>query len=233
MSSAPAPLDGSRARHRQWGERSLFAWAADLARRADAEGPRHGAFVERAGTEYYFKGSCFPRHAGWRHAFRSGLLRFDLPRRAEHKNLEWLSAHGFRAPRPVVSGAWWSGPRPRYQYLLTERVPDAVGMPEALARRTSAERLELVADLGRRVAELHALGFVHRDLYPRNLLVAGDADPEWIWLDAWRGGVRFQLRGRGYDLACLTGDAALAADERHRFLASYEQARRSARSSRG
>lgn len=219
-------MTGTPARHRQWGDPSLFAWAADLARRADAEGPRYGAFVEHEDAEYYFKGSCFPRHAGWRHALRSGLLRFDLPRRAEHKNLEWLRAHGFRAPRPVVSGAWWSGPRPRYQYLLTERVHDAVPLTEALAARSAAERLELVADLGRRVAALHGLGFVHRDLYPRNLLVAGEAEPEWVFLDAWRGGARFQLRGRRWDLACFTGDPALTDDERRRFLAGYEEARR-------
>ena len=62
----------------------------------------------------------------------------------------------------------------------------------------------MLDELADEVARMHALHFVHRDLYPRNLLVRGpDRARRIVFLDAWRGGARLQLRGPAYDLGCL------------------------------
>ena len=51
---------------------------------------------------------------------------------------------------------------------------------------------------------MHALGFTHRDLYPRNLIVQAQGhSAQFFMLDAWRGGPRLGLRGPEYDLACF------------------------------
>ncbi|TAJ15964.1 MAG: hypothetical protein EPO68_11905 [Planctomycetota bacterium] len=176
------------------------------------------------GADLYVKGTPFPRRSRLRHALRRRVLRRALPRLSEYGNLRWLRENGFRAPEPVVAGAFWRAGMPRYQFLATHWVAPALPLRGALAAATPAQRGAITTALARDLARLHAAGFVHRDLYPRNLLVE-TAGPHYaiVFLDAWRGGERMQLRGAAWDLACLflEGTALWTFDEQALLLDEY------------
>src|SRR6185295_449284 len=66
--------------------------------------------------------------------------------------------------------------------------------------------------------------FVHRDLFPRNLLSRSTpAGERCLFLDAWRGGARRGLRGPDHDLGCLFLDGAelFTGAEQSLFLTTY------------
>lgn len=157
------------------------------------------------GEDVFLKGSPLRGRAALRHALRRTLLWREEPRLAEFANLRWLTAHGFRAPTPLLAGVRRAGGLARYQFLVTAW-NEAPRLDEFCARASEPERAALARALGRSLARLHALGFVHRDLFARNLLV--EAGPELVFLDAWRGGPGRGLRGPIHDLACLMLDGA-------------------------
>jgi tRNA A-37 threonylcarbamoyl transferase component Bud32 len=150
-----------------------------------------------------------------------------LPCVREHENLRWLRARLFQAPEPLAAGACWRGGMPTFQFLLTRAVPDARTLDAFLAASAAAERALVLDELAREVARMHALGFIHHDLFPRNILVT-DAGPSRVWfLDCWAGGPGHLARGPAYDLACLTlGAEPFAADEVERLFAAYLDERR-------
>ena len=166
--------------------------------------------------------------ARWRHALRLHLLRASLPRLREFENLTWLRRHGYGAPKPLFAAAFLRHGLPLFQALVTEEVPDATTLRQLLEAGPSPVRTPAVEELGRLVAGLHAQGFVHRDLFPRNLLVThGEDGPRLHFLDAWRGGPRRGLRGPTYDIACLLlyAPSLLERDEEALLLATYFDAR--------
>lgn len=97
----------------------------------------------------------------------------------------WLHGHGLcerqlPTPRPL---AMFHRPRagflPAEGYLLTEKVPDAVGLPEAVAACRDPRVLRLWAErLARVVRAMHDRGVSHRDLKAPNVMLQGAAtDP--------------------------------------------------------
>lgn len=187
------------------GAEALLDPCASWVRTAD----RHRAFaspLDLAGVQAWCKAEPFPAKAALRHALRARALRRPLPRARELENLEWLRARCFQTPRPWVAGALWRGGVPRWQFLITERIENACSLLEVL-RSPSDERDACLRELAREVARLHSLRFVHRDLFARNFLVLPSTFARrLVFLDAWRGGARLQLRGVPYDLACLRLD---------------------------
>ena len=170
-----------------------------------------GAFLPWADGRLYAKWSPLGGRAGLRHALRS-LAGLSLPRLREFDNLTWLRDHGFRAPRPLMAAAAWHGRRPRLQLLCTAAVEGTGDLGELLARDEPARAAQALADLAAETARMHALGFVHRDLFLRNLLVPEDGEARVVVLDAWRGGPAQRLggaRGDAYDVGCLLHDARL------------------------
>ncbi len=212
--------------------------AGRIALEAWKRGPRHGRFVELLGTHAYFKQSVLAGRASLRYALKSGILRARLPRLREFDNLGWLRAHGLHAPEPLAAGALWRAGLPRFQFLFTRAVAGAETLEEFLAGGAQREgRAKVLDELARETARMHALGFVHHDLFPRNLLVAfrqvsggprGSQGSARVWfLDCWAGGTSPQMRGPAYDLACLTlrGRETLAPEELGRFLEVYAAGR--------
>jgi len=200
------------------------AAAAAAAWVAGAPAGRRSEPVELAGRAAHLKASPLAGRARWRHAFRAHVLGRSLPRFREYENLAWLRARDFRAPEPLAAGALWGGALPRFQFLFSAEVPAARTLLDELETGDPALRPELLGELAREVARLHALGFVHRDLYPRNLLVAErERGRRLVFLDAWAGGPGLQLRGAAYDLACffLEGSELLAPEEEGELLAGY------------
>ena len=183
--------------------------------------------LELAGARAWYKHDRLRGKTRWRYGLKRLLLQ-PLPRFAEYANLEWLRARAFLAPRPLAAGCLFAGGLPSYQFLVSQRVEAAETLAEFLARPADALRAEVLEELARELARLHALHFVHRDLYARNLLVerAGGAG-RVHFLDCWAGGPLPGLRGTDYDLRCFLGDreAPLSPSERERFLEHYADER--------
>lgn len=197
--------------------------AARLGSRLAREGRVVGEFREFGTERVYLKGAPLAPRPALRHALRQLCLRVPPPRLAEYMNLSWMTERHFQCPLPLAGGALWRGGRPRYQFLITREVPHAVGMREFL-REPHERRATVLDELARELARLHALRFVHRDLYPRNLLVVPpNAGRSVVFLDAWRGGERLQSRGYAHDLGCFFLSAAewLDAAEQARFFDVY------------
>ncbi len=140
-----------------------------------------------------------------RHAARALLPGLDVPALQEYDNLAWLRRNGFGAPRPLAAGCYRNAVGlPVFQFLYTERVGNARTLREVFEEDVRDLRRPALVELALEIARLHQRGFVHRDLFPRNLLVTGEASTPRLWfLDAWRGGPYSGLRGPTYNLACL------------------------------
>lgn len=192
-------------------------------------GDKTARWVDMPGGRSYWKGGPLLGKASLRHAMRRWFMRQPLPRLREFDNLRWLRSHGLGAAEPLVAGAYFEGGRPRHQLLSVREVAGAVEMGQALKSGTAPERARALVVLATDLARMHALGFVHRDLFPRNVLWrASDASVHFI--DAWRGGPGFGLRGPTYDLGCWLVFAVdlLTPDEVESFLSAYAQAREAA-----
>jgi hypothetical protein len=194
-----------------------------------------------AGRPCWLKGGPLRAKASVRHSLRRHLLRLPVPRLAEYHNLVWLRKRLFRTPEPICAAALHVRGLVRYQVLATGLVQDGIPLPEALAGASPEERTELVDELADEAARMHALYFVHRDLYPRNVLVTppkedGSDGRRLVFLDAWRGGPFQRMRGPAYDLACLMleGAAIFTPFEQRRIFERYLAGRsRQGRAARG
>jgi hypothetical protein len=208
------------------GRRELFAELGTELERHAAARTKWRARLTVGGEDVYLKGSPLVGRAALRHALRRTLLCCAEPRLAEFANLRWLAEHGFRAPPPHLAGVRRVGGLARYQFLVTGWI-EAPRLDEFCARASEPARTALAVELGRSLARLHALGFVHRDLFARNLLVeTGSTGLSIVFLDAWRGGPGRGLRGPIHDLACLMLDGArlFSAGEQRLLLGTYRDA---------
>ena len=221
--------------------------------RADEEVARPDAFVEAClgfetrgsderrlidGMDVVLKAGPLARSGARRHALRRLLLRAPAPAEAEFRNLGWLRKRLFRAPRPIAAVTVLRGGRPVRQLLATEAVTGVDAAAHAWRAADGATSARWSRELGRELGRMHALRFLHGDLYPRNLLVgepANDGSPghgrALVWLDAWSGGPtawrRGSLRRVEQDLGAWFSAAAdwMPADEQSLLLAEYVDAR--------
>jgi tRNA A-37 threonylcarbamoyl transferase component Bud32 len=181
------------------------------------------AEIELLEVGAYLKFSFIQGKHRLRHALRCMLPAQQIPRLQEYSNLEWLRNNEFGAPRPLAAGVVHRG-LPVFQFLATELVPGTRDLRALEPRTHSSLPADLFRTLGREIARMHNLGFIHRDLYPRNILMRSQgAQSELFFLDAWRGGLGRDLRGPDYDLACLLLFAPLlfSTEQTARFLESY------------
>lgn len=180
----------------------------------------------------WLKGDHLPGKARWRHTF-GGLFGRATPREREHRQLDWLRARLFRAPRPRASASIRLRGVLRYHVLALDPLGAHESLGAAWPRASEDERGAWLDELASESARLHSLHFVHRNLFLRNLLVDHKPPPEsgdprrLIFIDPWRGGAPLPLRGCSYDLACLMLDAAelWSTEHQQRFFARYAQER--------
>lgn len=225
-------LPGGELRVHGWQDATMDA-AADLGTTLIDRQVRCGEFIEFQGAPAYLKAGPLGSSAARRHGLRRIFLRAHAPRIAEYNNLCWLLNRLFETPIPHAAGVLIRKGLPRYQFLLTAR-EHARPFAEAFAELPNEERPEVLAELGREVARFHSLHFVHRDLYPRNLLLRGPEQARRIvFLDAWAGGPGPGRRGPAYDLGCFFLDGArdLSPGEQAAFLSAYFAGRASQESS--
>lgn len=216
----------SAGRLRWLGEPELLtAWRAEIEDAARSEAKDRRRLVG-AGTAAFYKGSPLRGKHALRHAVRRALRVSEIPRLQEFHNLVWLREHGFLAPRPLLAGVFTRQGLPHFQFLVTEWLAEAPTLGEFLGSAGASDRTTVLRALATDLARLHALGFVHRDLFARNLLVVESARIAFV--DAWRGGPRRGGRGPLHDLSCLFLDAALLLDAREQrdLLQTYRSASR-------
>jgi len=137
-----------------------------------------------------------------------------LPHATRRAGLEWLRARAFLAPRPLASGGLYRAGLARYSFLVTQRVLGAVTLLEFLAQADDPLRAEVLEELARETARLHALQRVLPEPAAAQVQVerAGTVGRVYF-LDCRPGMVRPGA------LAGLTH--SLAHSERERFLEHY------------
>lgn len=193
------------------------------------------------GPGFYVKRYYYP---SWRKRIR-GTFRgtfFGMHRgQAEHRSLQTMRTLGISAVRPVACGVRRVAHFVTACFLITEEVPEACNLTTfardvAIGRErlSRGQRLVMIDRLARQVAEMHAAGFAHGQLFWRNVLVRPglDGTPEFFFLDArslppWR---RLKAGGDWWqrELAHLTVSALpfTTRTERLRFLLRYFGVRR-------
>lgn len=136
----------------------------------------------------------------------------------------WVAGHALRdrwlpTPRPLVLLHRHRRGLPAEGYLLTEKVPDAIGLPEA------ANVLNCLAALARMVRRMHDHGVSHRDLKAPNILLERAAMPVLIDLVGVRLGRPVPFRQRARELARLNASflasPVVSRGVRLRFLRTY------------
>lgn len=179
--------------------------------------------IELEGRRAWFKGSALRGRARLRHALRAKLLLRPTPRESEYRALAWLRERLFQAPRPLAAGALSRFGFPTYQFLAAELIEGALPLDRALGDSPGPERARRIDELAREVARMHALRFVHRDLFLRNVLVAPGGARELWFIDCWRGGDELPGRDAAWDLGCLFLEAAslFTREEQRAFVARY------------
>lgn len=209
-------------------EAELLPLAAELALAPAAARKRVAEPVELAGRAAWLKAGPLHGAASWRHALRGLFLRRSVPRVREAENLQWLEHQHFQVPHPLAAGVLRRNGLPVYQFVITSRLSDVVPLPEWLAAASVEERALVLGEIASEVARMHALRFIHRDLYVRNLLIAPAREQRRVvFIDAWRGGPDLQLRGEAYDLACLflQGAALFTQGEQRTLVLRYVEER--------
>ncbi|MCG8406866.1 MAG: hypothetical protein MI923_16840 [Phycisphaerales bacterium] len=157
---------------------------------------------------FYIKRYHYPR---WKQRFRAmfrGTFFKASRARNEYRALRRMRQLGIQAVRPVAYGERRLCHFLRSCFLITEAVPDAMPLSSFIQtfgkHRGSAQavrlRREILISLARQVRHMHHAGFVHRDLFWRNVLIRslpGDRF-EFYFLDA-SVGQRIRLPQRRQD----------------------------------
>lgn len=130
-------------------------------------------------------------HGGWMRWLGESLYLQPARPFVELGLASRLRAAGFSTPRVVAARALRTRPFGWRLALVSARVEGVFDAAEALERmrRGALERTgrrRALATLGELVGRLHATGFLHADLHPRNLLLAEDLATAWV-LDLDRG----------------------------------------------
>ncbi|MBM3978947.1 MAG: hypothetical protein FJ304_01430 [Planctomycetes bacterium] len=148
----------------------------------------------------------------------------------------WLLGHGLRerwlpTPRPLAMfHRYRLGIYPAEGYLLTEKVPGAVGLSEAVSACRDPRAMRAWGEkLARVVRTMHDRGVSHRDLKAPNVLLETGATPvliDLVGVCATAAEVPFERRGK--ELARLNASFLemphVTRGERLRFLRAYLRA---------
>ncbi len=139
-------------------------------------------------------------YARWKSRLK-GMFRgtfFGASRvRAEFRALQTMRKLGIQAVRPVAYGERRSLHFLHSCYLITEAVPGSTSLATYAQQRAGLNhspasfrlRRQILMVLARQIRQMHEQGFVHGDLFWRNVLirVLGEENCEFYFLDAGLG----------------------------------------------
>jgi tRNA A-37 threonylcarbamoyl transferase component Bud32 len=154
----------------------------------------------------------------WKNRLK-GMLRgtlFGLSRvRAEFRALEAMRSLGIQAVRPVAYGERRSLHFVHSCFLITEAVPGSISLAtyaqqfarENLDPRSFRMRKRILTGLAQQVRHMHERGFVHGDLFWRNILIRifDEETCEFYFLDACLG---HKIWRKGRDRRDIVNDLA-------------------------
>jgi tRNA A-37 threonylcarbamoyl transferase component Bud32 len=157
--------------------------------------------------------------------------------RNEYRTLRLMRDLGIQAVRPVAFGERRHGHFLCSCFIISEAVPDAMSLASFIKRfhhhpetyRARNARHEILTSLARQVRQMHESGFVHRDLFWRNVLIRSLPDDrfEFYFLDASVGRrIRLQQRRQEFIVRDIAAMGVLAPDfcsksDQLRFLLEY------------
>lgn len=212
----------------------LAAWSrtSDTIR-YDAHGTHSALYIKRY---HYLR---------WRQRIRAmfrGTFFGASRARSEYRALTQMRRLGIQAVRPVAYGERRVCHFLRSCFLITEAVPDAMPLSSFIQtfgqHRASAKsvrfRREILASLARQVRHMHDSGFVHQDLFWRNVLIRSLPEDrfEFYFLDASVGRrIRILRRRREHIVRDIAAMAAVAPHfcskaDQLRFLLNYLDTKR-------
>lgn len=166
-------------------------------------------------------------------AFCRGAVLGRSKVRREYENLVRLRRWGLDAPQPIGYGEERRWCRCLWRsFLLSEGVNEPraldVWIRDTLPRLPSAARRELLDRLAEHTRRLHEHGFVHHDLFWRNIILSGDSLDHFYLIDAHKGRRWWPWAAtvsRAKDLATLDAPAPgyFRRSERLRFFLRYRR----------
>lgn len=146
------------------------------------------------GASLYVKRYHYPRWKQRIRGFFRGTFCKASRARNEFHTLTLMRDLGIQAVRPVAYGERRTAHFLQSCFLITEAVPDAISLSSFIRRysdfpessRVRRARREILLSLARQVRHMHEAGFVHRDLFWRNVLIRSLPDErfEFYFLDA-------------------------------------------------
>jgi tRNA A-37 threonylcarbamoyl transferase component Bud32 len=157
--------------------------------------------------------------------------------RSEYRALRLMRRLGIQAVRPVAFGERRRGHFLHSCFLITEAVPGAMALSSFIRtfshhRESPQEiraRRDILTSLARQIRHMHQVGFMHRDLFWRNVLIRilPENRFEFYFLDASVGKrIRIAQRRQESIVGDIATMAALAPDfcpktDQLRFLLEY------------
>ncbi|CAA6692809.1 MULTISPECIES: lipopolysaccharide kinase InaA family protein [unclassified Lentimonas] len=154
--------------------------------------------------------------------------------RAEFEKIQSLGKMGLRIPRVVGYGEQRFCGAVINTYMITEEIPDAMGvdfivhkwMSDQPIEQQRALKDELLTSIASAVKTMHQNGFEHHDLFLRNLIITEQNMSNLYVFDcprAYRWPAFIMKRRRKVDLAMLDAGATVAFSpvQRMRFLHQY------------
>lgn len=169
----------------------------------------------------------------WSGFFRGVVFGVSKARR-EFNNLGLLREWGLDAPAPVAFGEERRRGVIQRSFLLSEGVPNATPLHQAIARWLPAQspgvqrawRTELIHRLADYTRRMHEHRFVHHDYFWRNIILSGTSLEHFPLIDSHKGRVwrpGHARRSRAKDLATLDAPAPafFRRTERLRFYLAY------------
>ncbi len=182
---ACAKLDSVQAVLRCIGDR-LAAWS----RTTDV------IYLKLPGSEsaVYVKRYHYPRWRQRIEAMFRGTFFNNTRARNEYRVLSLMRRLGIQAVKPIAFGERRVLHFCRSCFLITEAVPGAMSLVSFIrtfsrhpsSSKTRRTKLEILVSLAQQVRHMHEAGFVHRDLFWRNVLIRPLPDDhfEFYFLDA-------------------------------------------------
>lgn len=188
------------------------------------DGEVANVFTTVGDTRFYVKlrrirrSTCYTRPQRWR------WVGFSY-RKQEFDNLCFLCDAGVPALQPAAAAVTYRGVFLHQELLATVALEGLRDLREVLGEVSEERANVLCARAGATLAQMHDLGFVHRDFFPRNLLVRETAGaPELFVLDCRKGGTNWAPRRNfAYDLGCfdMWSGVLFPVSARHSFFATY------------